>query len=257
MQQSINCLLSATSIPMGVDWWMDFGTRDGLPCQCAKMNLETADLHAKITSTLKELTQIPEDIAEALELLAAAKHQEQKFKAWEMDLPKMWRFQTVAWIGDVDDEKLQHTAAFPGRLDEYADVSIATSWNIMRASRIILAADTVKLSAWLCCSTEDHPTTAESMSCARLSQQLIEDIIASVPMFIGHQSSPGSTILATSRTTLAEKTALALFISWPLYVVYTSAYVTNNQRKWLLGRIRYIGNERGLQQAVAFSQTVE
>jgi len=240
---------------MGVDWWMEFGNnKGGMPSKCGRLNLETADLHAKIKHILTEAEHTASYIKQVLELVRKAKELEQEFKAWEAALPKNWQYTTTAWIDAVDYEDLETAQAFPGRLDEYEDISIATTLNTMRASRIILAADTVRASAWVCSPDQEYCIVPEYISSARISQEVIEDIIASVPMFLGGPSAGKDQTKSSRPGALGGQSTLALFIAWPLYVTTLSDCATEAQREWALGRLRFIGNERGIAQAITFSK---
>jgi uncharacterized protein (UPF0335 family) len=224
---------------MGVDWWMEFGNnKGGMPSKCGRLNLETADLHAKIKHILTEVEHTASYIKQVLELVRKAKKLEQEFKAWEAALPKNWQYTTTAWIDAVDYEDLETAQAFPGRLDEYEDISIATTLNTMRASRIILAADTVRASAWVCSPDHEYRIVPEYISSARISREVIEKDQTK-------SSRPGA---------LGGQSTLALFIAWPLNVTTLSDCATEAQREWALGRLRFIGNERGIAQAITFSK---
>jgi hypothetical protein len=219
-----------------------------------QMREETADLHTKIKHILTEAEHTASYIKQVLELVRKAKELEQEFKTWEGALPKNWQYTTTAWIDAVDYEDLETAQAFSGRLDEYEDISIATTLNTMRVSRIILAADTVRASAWVCSPDHEYRIVPEYLSTARISQELIEDIIASVPMFLGVPNTGKGHTKSSRSEMLGGQSTLALFIAWPLYVTTLSDCATEAQREWALGRLRFIGNERGIAQAITFSK---
>jgi uncharacterized protein (UPF0335 family) len=235
---------------------MEFGNNKGdMASKCGRLDLETADLHAKIKHILTQADHTSSDIKQVLELVRKAEELEHKFKTWETALPKKWQYTTTAWIDAVEYEDLETAKAFPGRLDEYVDISIAITLNTMRASRIILAADTVRASAWVCSPDQEYRIVPEYISSARISQELIEDIIASVPFFLGYSCSVGKEQSSTGRPgVLGGESILALFMAWPLYVTTLSDCTTEAQREWALGRLRFIGNERGIAQALTFSK---
>ena len=43
--------------------------------------------------------------------------------------------------------------------------------------------------------------------------------------------------------------ASAVFLLWPMFVAGTSDFATPEQREFLAGRLRYIGDELGIRQA--------
>jgi hypothetical protein len=229
---------------------MQFGTKDGLPSTCARLSLETFDLHSKINRKILEGKQQTSDIEKVMELLKSAKELESKFREWEATLPDMWRPSPVAWIDD-SEEISENAFALPGRIDKFVDISIATAINVVGAARLLLIGDIVQATAWLCPPYQDYKATPEYLSAVRTSRQLIENILASVPYFLGQlptteASSPGpEDLLGTS--------ALALFLTWPLFMTKISDFATKDQRKWAAGRLRYIANEKGIGQALTFS----
>jgi hypothetical protein len=44
------------------------------------------------------------------------------------------------------------------------------------------------------------------------------------------------------------------FLTWPLACVMNQDYVTDHQRQWIVGRLRYIGDELGIRYAHILSQ---
>jgi hypothetical protein len=234
---------------------MQLGTRDGIPCQTARLNLETAALHAKANDVLAEAAVNPGETDKIIEVQTMAQDLEMKFKDWENTLDPAWTFSSVAWIDDVDESQLEHCPCFPGRLDEYRDISIATAWCMMRANRIMLGAGIVRTNAWLH-PEEDYRITPEFATTARISKDLIEDIIAAVPTFLG--KFPDALTMNRNpeiqKEVLGGKSSLALFIMWPLFVVSMSDHVTEQQRKWVVGRLKFIAEEVGIHQASLFTQ---
>ncbi|KAN0110626.1 hypothetical protein V8E51_007013 [Hyaloscypha variabilis] len=254
-QLVINCFVSSTPPPLGVGWWMQLGTKDGIPCQIARLNLEIAALHAKANDVLAEAAVNPGETDKIIEVQTMAQDLEMKFKDWENTLDPAWTFSSVAWIDDVDESQLEHCSCFPGRLDEYRDISIATAWCMMRANRIMLGAGIVRTNAWLH-PEEDYRITPEFATTARISKDLIEDIIAAVPTFLG--KFPDALTMNRNpeiqKDVLGGKSSLALFIMWPLFVVSMSDHATEQQRKWVVGRLKFIAEEVGIHQASLFTQ---
>jgi hypothetical protein len=234
---------------------MQMGTKDGIPCQCARLNLETATLHAKANDILFEAALNPTDSDKIVEIVTMCQDLELKFKDWENLLHPAWRFSSVAWIDQISSDQLEHSTSFLGRVDEYMDISIATAWNMMRANRILLSAGIVRASAWLH-PDGDYRITPEYAATAHISKDLIEDIIASVPMFLGklRNATTKNWTQMIEKEALGGKSSLALFILWPLFIVSISDYATNEQRQWALGRLRFVAEEVGIQQASLFTQ---
>jgi hypothetical protein len=234
---------------------MQMGTRDGLPCQIARLNLETATLHAKANDILAEAAENPSLTDKIIEVQTMAQDLELKFKDWERSQTPEWSFSSVAWVDEIDTSQLEHSPSFPGRIDKYMDISIATAWCMMRANRIMLGAGIVRAKAWLH-PDEDYRITPEYASTARISKDLIEDIIAAVPIFL-RKLPEAFTVNRNSESEneeLGGKSSLALFILWPLFIVSISDHTTDDQRIWALGRLRLIAEEVGIHQASLFTQ---
>ena len=234
---------------------MQLGTGDGLPCQVARLNLETAALHAKANDALAEAAGNPAETDKIIEVQTMAQDLELKFRDWESSVGPEASFSSVAWVDEIDESQLEHSPSFPGRLDEYEDISIATAWCMIRANRIMLGAGIVRAKAWLH-PDKDYRITSEYASTALMSKDLIEDIIAAVPIFLA--KSPDA--MRRNRTPANEedvmggKSSLALFIMWPLFIVSISDHTTDQQRKWVLGRLKSISEEVGIHQASLFTQ---
>lgn len=252
MYQVVNCLATSTPPPLGVAWWTQLGTRDGLSCQFARLNLETAQLHAKANIILSEAVLSPNDADKIFEIAAAAGDLELKFQDWENALYPAGKFSS-AWIYHIDEDQLEQSPCYPGRVDRYSDISIATAWNMMRASRIVLGADIVRISAWLLPKGSDYRITPEYIASAHTSKEVIEDIIASVPTFLGGVPVADGRRPKIERDGLGGQSALALFILWPLFIVTMSDHTTDKQRKWAFGRLHFIADEAGIHQAELFT----
>lgn len=245
---------------------MKFGTKDGLPAIPAKLNLEAGGVHAQTLSILDIASPSTTEIERILALLNKAKALEDSYRAWEANLPDMWRYKVVAYIDQetMGMENLKIAPAYPGRVDTYKDTSAAMTLNMMRAARLMLLGDIVRISAWLCHPFQDYRTTSEYLSASRTSKEVIEDVIASVPYFLGQipvYDDDGASSTSCSSDSgyggggegIFGTSVLGLFISWPLFVIQMSDFTTDEQRVWASGRLRYIGQERGLAQSYMFS----
>lgn len=218
---------------------------------CSKFCLEAVEFHARANRTI--LDAVPQQmtsLGKVMELLNLAKALEAKFKDWEADLPSMWQYSTIAWV-DGNESPHENSSIFPGRVDKYADISIATALNVMRAARIILASDIVRATAWICPPHQDYKTSREYLLSMRLSRQLIEDTLASIPYFLGQLPVVEST--SPTAEGLFGASSLAMFITWPLFVAKTSDFATEQQRAWISARLQFIADEKGIGQASLFA----
>lgn len=250
-KQVINCFLCCKEPPLGVEWWMEFGTKDGIPSECAKLCLETVDMHAKMHAILVNATSSVNFIETVMNLLKAATKLDDSYQAWEDSLPPMWCSFPIAFCEDRG-VSLKHSNLFPGRIDKYIDISIATARNVTRAARLILIGDIVRIRAWLCPSYQDYKTTSEYERWMRIALQSIEDTIASIPYFLGHL--PESEANSPVAEGLFGTSSLAMFVTWPLGVIASSDFASAAQRTWVTGRLVYIAEEKGVGQASSFAE---
>jgi hypothetical protein len=243
----VQSIVKAHPPTLGVDWWMQWGSKDGLPTSLSKLQLETAQRHADTNTLLRTVQRRPLDLEKVLGLVATIKALLQEFENLIALLPLSWQFSTAAWIAPIDDRDIESAKEFPGKVDHYLDVSVATAWNMTRAARLILWSDLARLNTWLCNPYQnDYRLLPEYQEAKTETKFLIEDIIASVPLFLG-----GASVLAGGTTAPA---ALALFIIWPLFLVKISDFATEAQKRWIVARFRYIAFELGILEADAYAK---
>ncbi|RDW66630.1 hypothetical protein BP5796_09379 [Coleophoma crateriformis] len=253
-QMTVNCLMTSTSPQLGVDWWMQFGSKDDLPALVARFSLEVAQVHADVCHIFSSAKGVDYDRSDVMQLLDAAQALELEFTKWEESLTSIWRFNTVAWIDRSEVEDLETSNVFPGKVDEYVDISIAMAWNSMRASRIMLCGDIIRCTAWLHSPALDYQVAPECSTAIQHSKEMIEDIIASVPLFLGYGSRSGSLgDWGSSLQSLHQKSAMGLFITWPLFITTVSDFSTDEQKLWSRRRLHYLATEKGIHQASLYS----
>jgi hypothetical protein len=114
---------------------MQWGTKDGMPAAFARIQLRTAEIHSQINTLLRDAERRPKDIERVIKLVARARALDQEFVDTHAAIPNWWKFKTVAYADPVDDQYLDNLEAFPGRVDKYPDVSIATA-SVSLASHI-------------------------------------------------------------------------------------------------------------------------
>jgi hypothetical protein len=178
---------------------------------------------------------------------------------WLASVPERSRFTTVCWVSEDDigvsngGGSYGEAEVFPGRVDIYPDFITAMAWNIARVSRLLLASLTVRIDAWLCAPADYH-MTAEYAATWRLCQDIIPDILASVPYHLGwHMNGqalgrPGLSAFACGEEG-THKALPSLFLIWSLTCVKNFDLSTDDQRAWARGRLRFIAEEIGLKYA--------
>lgn len=228
---------------MGADWWNELGSQDDVARRCSYLKLLAAELRADSDVVMSSSMRTPETIDGVLAILRRAETLEAAFADWATNTPDDWHFSPALWIDDVSEEELTTTMAFMGRLDAYTDICVAGLWNLFRAARLLTFSVQLRATAWLC-SPADYRLSAAYARVAKTCRSIIEDIIASVPQ-----------ILKTDRTDLSGsfcgsvgpgEGAAGVFMLWPLFAAASSDFATDLQRKWLVGRLAYMGSVLGI-----------
>ncbi|KOS18148.1 Uncharacterized protein ESCO_002595 [Escovopsis weberi] len=259
-QMIIHTLSTAKLPKSGLGWWAkDEAVRNKYASQCQELGLCIGDIKAKVNRLMQSLPRNKDSIEAMKDLIKQAQAVDRRCLAWAESLPSHFRYNAVHI--EEYDRHCDHTKAeiFPGRVDAYQDLWIASIWNMMRCSRIILASTVVRCTAWIC-SPIDYRTTPEYIEAAKMCIETIEDIIASVPYQLGWFSSRKFLLQHPSLSQFAcgvEETPKSLagyFLAWPLALVQGQDYTTELQRAWVKQRLVYIGKELGVRSALMLSE---
>lgn len=254
-QMIIHTLTSGKSPIMGVDWWISDAVKNEFAAECQRINIKTSELRAEITRLMTTVARTPENIELMLALIRRAQTIDAECVRWMKNVPESWKWKSVAWEDSVPSGDFSRAEVFPGRVDVYGDFYIASVWNMVRVSRLVLASVIVRCAAWVC-SPVDYRTTPEYATAARTCVDTITDIIASVPYHLGwHLKSERRHLLEKQLSGFAcgEEDSLkglaGYFLTWPLGCVQGQDYTTDAQRSWIKGRLRYIAEELGVKYA--------
>ncbi|KAK0612797.1 hypothetical protein B0T17DRAFT_593081 [Bombardia bombarda] len=221
-------LSSGTAPPLGVEWWMNGGDTDSLQAKSQGFALKASELRAEASRLMATSDRGPDSVEMLLEMARRTP-------------------EGGSW-GDV--------AVFPGRVDVYPDFVTASTWNISRIVRLLLACLNIEIAAWLA-SPVDYRTTAEYATSKRICEDIIPDIIASVPYHLGwhtrrkevfESSSPERSGFACGDDA-PLKALPALFILWSLTMVKNHDMTRDDQRAWAKGRLRFVDEKAGLKYA--------
>ena len=239
---------------MGVEWWIEDACMDKSATSCQRINIRVGELRAEVNRLLATLTRSPETIELILDLMRRCQAVDQECATWSKDLPEFFDFKTVAWEDHVPGGDYSKAEVYPGRVDAYQDLWVASVWNLMRTSRIILASLIVRCAAWVCAPL-DYRTTPEFATAARTCVESITDIIASVPYQLGYFSDRKHLLEQANLSAFgcgdedAHKGLPGYFLTWPLSCIMGQDYTTDSQRAWCMGRLIYIGNQLGVRYA--------
>ena len=253
-QMIIHTLSSGNPPTMGVEWWMNDAVKDSNAADCQRLSIRVAELRAEVNRLLVALPRTPENVEVMFEMLRTCQNIDQEFTHWSQGLPAAYDWQTVAWEDHVPNGDYTQAEVYPGRVDAYQDLYIASVWNLMRSSRVILASLIVRTVAWICAPL-DYRTTPEYATAARICVETINDIIASVPYQLGWFANRKHLL---DRANLSgygcgDEDALkglpGYFLTWPLTCIYSQDYASDSQRMWIRGRLEFIGDQLGVRYA--------
>jgi hypothetical protein len=224
----------------------------------AAVNLKMAALRADNDKTTTLKTHTAENVEKVLKLLRRAEALDQEYMDWIKALPATWTIRTVAWIdGEVPD--LTTSLVHPGRVDAYGELWMAYKYNIVRACRLFIWTVILRCVAWLG-DPRDYRLTPEYTTASRICQQLIEDIVSSVPYFFGWNRDRDAAMADKSNfacgTTdyTAVRPLAGLFVMWPLFVAASSDFASPSQRIFLRSRLKYVAEIMGINQAIILFQ---
>ncbi|PNH26641.1 hypothetical protein VD0002_g10095 [Verticillium dahliae] len=258
-QMIIHTLTTCTAPIMGVEWWLSDAVKDEAAAISQRFAIKTAELRAEATRLMSTMARCPENIDIMLDMIRRAQTVDQEAMNWLQNLPEHFRFKTVAWEDHVPHGDYEKAEVFPGRVDIYQDFWIASVLNMARVCRLILASVIVRCAAWVC-SPVDYRTTPEYASAARTCVDTITDIVASVPYQLGWHLKRPEVMERANLSGFACGVEDALkglpgyFLTWPLAILHGQDYTTDAQRSWIVGRLKFIGDELGVKYAHLLSQ---
>ncbi|KAK3944460.1 hypothetical protein QBC46DRAFT_440767 [Diplogelasinospora grovesii] len=253
-------LSSGIAPPVGVDWWMGGGDTDSLSAKAQHFGLETAALRAEVSSLMTNLSRTPESVGLMGQMRQRVQAIDQEIAEWMDIVPEQSRPRTLCCVWE---ENLKFTRTgygdievFPGRVDVYPDFMTASTWNVARVTRLILASLNIRLTAWLC-SPADYRTTAEYATAKRICEGTISDVLASVPYHLGwhtkrrelFENNPELSGFACGLEEGPHKVLPSLLLIWSIACVKNHDLTTEDQRAWAKGRLRFIADEMGLKYA--------
>lgn len=249
--------MSASKAPMlGTEWWIADAIKDETAQFVTKLNLRVAEMRAELNHMLASSPRTPENFEKVLALMRRAQGMESEYLSWEDALPDCWRVRTVAWVDNVPEGDFNKADVCPGKVDMYDDIFIASVWNMARVSRLFISGIVIRCAAWVCAPV-DYRTTPEYATAARLGVDMICDIVASIPYHLGWRTDDRGQLTAGDMSgfacgadNIASPKALGgFFCIWPLFSASCSDFTTDSQRKWIKGRLLYISETMGMNQA--------
>jgi hypothetical protein len=249
---------------IGIDWWTrGAAIKNDISNNVLRLNLQTCELRADVNRAMTLIPRITENFSKVIELIRRAQELEQAFQDWEASVPDEWRVKPVAWAEAIPDSDLSISEVYPGKIEIYTDLFIASQWNLARVSRLFLSGIIIRCAAWICAPV-DYRTTPDYAQASRLGIDMINDIIASIPYHLGWRGfrSESTTELRTRDVSAFAcgdtsfengKTLGAFFIVWPIFTAACSDFTTDAQRKYILARMNYMTDVMGLNGAAVLT----
>lgn len=260
-------LSSGTSSVMGVNWWLpESVAADSIGARYQRFALEVSDLRAEVTRLMATLSRNDQGLELMLEMLRKVQDLDLQMANFLQGLPAEYQVTPLYWedersLGGGADQ-VRRAPVYPGRVDAYSDLIVASIWNATRATRIILMSLLIRVAAWIC-SPADFRSTPEYATAVRTCKANIADIISSVPFILSmhhrdganqqQQRPAGAGASAQSGfacgTDEQSKMLGGLMVAWPLSTVRTCDYTMDEQREWAIGRLNFIASELGIKYA--------
>jgi hypothetical protein len=172
---------------------------------------------------------------------------------WADNCPALYKYTTVTptETSEFVYEDFYHV---------YRNVTVATAWNESRRMRILCHELLLQHLPHLIQHKAEYPdltlSTTEMQSQLRDSKEIIEslakDICASVPFHFGvHLDDTNQ-----KSGTLTPKAVCGNLLLRPLYMAGEPRFVSNDVRKWVIGRFEKIAEVMGIKQATSLALLV-
>lgn len=251
----MECISRSKDVKEGIDWWTSFASEDKVQHEVSVLNLKVADLRAESHRICTLEAHTTENIGKVLSHLRKAELIEEEYVQWSENLPDEWTPRVAAWIDEIAEKDLAFATCFPGRVDIYAELWMATTHNIARASRLFILTTILRCTAWLS-SGLDYRLAPEYVDVSRKASLLIDDIISSVPFFFGWNIKDNdfpmvenSYFPCGNNSRISGKGVTGVWAIWPVFAAAASDFASDSQRLWLRGRLKYIAEDLGIRQA--------
>ena len=163
------------------------------------------------------------------------------FAKWDNSQAPEARPITVATLSPLRENTNISVGCWPGRVDTYSDIYIASVWNIARVAQLLLIVLIERISADL----NDTYTSPDHM---RVAKTTIEAIIASVPY---HLTDSLYSFLDGPRNGITEpgRTLGGLLLMYPLYIVSRVRLIPEPVADYFQKCLFWIASNMGIGQA--------
>jgi len=246
-----NCLQRHATVPAIFVEWSKFAleyetSEQASVTALALINTKFCNLRASMSSF--------RDYSDSKYIVAAACEIDAELAIWATHCQMNYIYSTVT-IQERSKE------VFSDHYHVYTNLWIATTWNYYRAVRILVNEIILTQLGHLCEINPDEPPPTFEESLAYQTQylssnttilQLMHDICASVPYFLGYHSvSSGYGEMPQHNKSISGNLLL-----WPLYTAACTAMVSEMMRDWVVDRLRQIAEIMGIRQAAPLAHVL-
>ncbi|QUC18800.1 uncharacterized protein UV8b_03041 [Ustilaginoidea virens] len=258
-QMIIHSLSTSKAPTMDTSWWIEDAVRDRHATECQRLCIKVGELRSEANRLLTTVSRTPDSMEIVIDMIRRCQAQDQACASWCKNLPDYFQCKTATWEDNIPNGDYAKAEVYPGRVDVYNDLWVATVWNMLRCARIVLNSIIVRSAAWVCAPV-DYRTTPEYANAARTTVDIITDVISSVPYQLGWFCKRKDLLDRANLSTFAcgeddsSKGLCGYFMTWPLALIQSLDYLTDSQRIWVRGRLEYIGSHLGVRYATLLTQ---
>ncbi|KAI9816487.1 MAG: hypothetical protein M1827_001619 [Pycnora praestabilis] len=185
-------------------------------------------------------------IGETKQLLQDAKEIDETLASWPNSLPKEWNYVTISRT-DVFPENIETADSYPGNIDVYYDLQVASTWNSYRTCRLFILEIMMQCIVRLAPSPNDVNGDPDYLSVFETIQRLLNELCATVPFYLSYRHSAGTDNRYPYEVNNMESenrrltvTLGGYFIRSPLLILEGMDCIPEYQRRWVRGRISYL-----------------
>ncbi|KAJ0119754.1 hypothetical protein J7T55_013958 [Diaporthe amygdali] len=210
-------------------------------------SMRMLDLRSKLASLLGSPRRDSEATRKAVKILMTAQEFEKRVSQYYESEDLMAK--KNLWVATTTDENADLV---------YPDWWTATRWLNKYAFRLLICHIIADVSAWLAESTEPWPQNLGT-SASETAKEDIKNIIASIPYLCswrGMAKDPpkGAHSPCGSDDAGSVEGITNLMVIWPLVLAAESQFVTPEQRDYVQGRLKWIGQNMGVKHAAVVSE---
>jgi hypothetical protein len=171
----------------------------------------------------------------------------ERLAKWEDAQPQEAKPTTVAMLEPVFQTPCTPIGRWPGKVDTYPDLYIASVWNYARAARILLTSLMLTISTHLGHWGESHDTLTSNIKVD------IQEILSSIPY---HLAENLYDFLKEGETEISDpgKTLGGMLIMHPLYIASKAPFLPEETKNYLQRCLSWIASNMGIGQAEILAQ---